>query len=551
MAQFSVYRAKPGDGHLVEAPGQACDQCRQRKSKCDRRRPGCGTCAKTMSTCTYFAAPKRRGPRPRNSRPIVRAVLDYAEDNCGQHMVLTRSTTPGGASYADVGDNYFDQMSFPNPDPPDWLTTTAESPSLSDTVTASSASRDSSDPTPTNQYNNEEEPGFDVFLPESASLANLATPPVSLKKTSVQLPPCFFEPYVRLFIDRLYPIFPVLDCHYLLSLVHVDGTIAAPSTTKAEYALLSSLAAATIVQLNIDDFPTVPGLDSCSSDESRRRSSFRGKEVPSSGQFFASQCRQARQEYDFIEESDESTIMTSFFLFAYYGNLDQSRQAWYYLHEAIGFAQSLGLDSPEAYLNLSPNKQQQRCRLFWLLFITERAFAIQHQRQVVLRPSIDFPKVFDSHDPKLIYGFVALAKIFKSIDDGFISQWRHPHQSSEVNFHGKTLASISNGMDLAGILSISEMDETQKLDVLVTQQWLRVLACQIQLRRPASLANLVQSTSESRGIAELSGGRSDQCFIIDTCKSLMQVLSKANRVSLEAHGIGMVSVGQVPIWPSS
>jgi hypothetical protein len=81
---------------------------------------------------------------------------------------------------------------------------------------------------------------------------------------------------------------------------------------------------------------------------------------------------QARREYDFIEQMDESTIMTSFFLFAYYGNLDQSRSAWYYLREAIGFAQSLGLDSSETYSDLSAESQQQRQRLFWLLFISER-----------------------------------------------------------------------------------------------------------------------------------------------------------------------------------
>jgi phosphoenolpyruvate carboxylase len=111
-----------------------------------------------------------------------------------------------------------------------------------------------------------------------------------------------------------------------------------------------------------------------------------------------------------------------------------------------------------------------------------------------------------------------------------------------VDSPGKTMASVLNDVDLAGVLSISEMDETQKVDVLVTQQWLRVLVCQVQLRQPASRANRMQITSKARQSVKLSSSRFDQGYIIDTCKNLMQVLSKANRVPLEAHGIGMVSV---------
>jgi hypothetical protein len=243
---------------------------------------------------------------------------------------------------------------------------------LSDAIAASSELYESAASVQINQCDIDET-GFDAFLSESASIGSLTAPSSTWPRTeepTLQLPSSFFEPYVRLFVDRLYPIFPVLDAQYLLSLVRGDEA-SAPSTTKAEYALLSSLAAATIVQLNVEESPTIPGVNLCG-DESGLRSSSRRTQTPSSGEFFASQCRQARREYDFIEELDESTILTSFFLFAYYGNLDQSRSAWYYLHEAIGFAQSLGLDSPETYHDLSAEIQQRRCRLFWLLFISER-----------------------------------------------------------------------------------------------------------------------------------------------------------------------------------
>ncbi len=81
---------------------------------------------------------------------------------------------------------------------------------------------------------------------------------------------------------------------------------------------------------------------------------------------------QARQQRGFIEEPDEYTILTSFFLFAYHGNLDQPRSAWYYLREAIGFIQTLGLDEAATYADFDMETAQRRCRIFWLLFITER-----------------------------------------------------------------------------------------------------------------------------------------------------------------------------------
>lgn len=598
MPQFRIWKTKSEDGHssLIEAPGPACDQCRQRKSKCDRHHPGCGTCVRTKSSCTYHATPKRRGPRPRNnhthSTVKPQAVSGYTHVNYYQRDILPLNAIYN-ASCVDVQTDSFDQMSFANLDTPNWhgLPTSAESSVPSDSVTASSASYESPASMRINQGDVDGR-GFEALQSrsDSASVCNILTPlsswPRMEEASSLQLPSTFFEPYVRLFVDRLYPIFPVLDSQYLLSLVvHLDDNAEPPSITKAEYALLSSLTAATIVQLNMEDSSTVPGVISPCGDESDHRSGSHGIQVPSSSaQFFVSQCRQTRQEYDFIQELDESTILTSFFLFAYYGNLDQSRLAWYYLHEAIGFAQSLGLDNPETYIDLSTAMQQQRCRLFWLLFISERsgakcpthlhtcwldvfsfhttnlkhdesnyilhrAFAIQHRRQVVLRPSIDFPKVFDSHNPKLIYGFVALTKVFKSIDDDFISRWRssHDHHRGEVVDYHKTTASLLNDSDLAGVLSISEIDDTQKLDVLVTQQWLRILVYQIHLRRPpssfSSSANLEQNTSEARGKkSKLASSKFDYRHIVDTCKNLMQVLSRANRVLLEAHGIGMVSV---------
>lgn len=130
---------------------------------------------------------------------------------------------------------------------------------------------------------------------------------------------------------------------------------------------LFALSAAVIVQLNTSDIEaSQPSLIG-----SLPNVAYAPPQTPLA-QFFVSQCLQMRQTQDFIEKANEWTVLTSFFLFSYYGNLDQSRSAWYYLREAIGFAQALGLDKAECYGGMDSRTAQQRRRLFWLLFISER-----------------------------------------------------------------------------------------------------------------------------------------------------------------------------------
>lgn len=184
------------------------------------------------------------------------------------------------------------------------------------------------------------------------------------------LPRTFFIPYVRLFLERLYPIFPVLDGESLLGLLQEPELQDQPLSVGL-YAFLTALSAAVIVQLNgVDVESTTTPMSSLGGASTNAREN--AGQPTFTAHFFVSQCLEARREQDFIEEAGEWTILTSFFLFAYYGNMDQCRSAWYYLREAIGFSQSLELDEPNSYCLWDAKTQQRRRRLFWLLFITER-----------------------------------------------------------------------------------------------------------------------------------------------------------------------------------
>ena len=184
---------------------------------------------------------------------------------------------------------------------------------------------------------------------------------VEASAAAAQLPRSVFLPYVELFLDRLYPVFPVLERHAILAALQ-DSLL--DPLLPSFYCFLAALSAATIVQLNV----TGP------SDFDNYRAS---GAVACSAELFVAESLRTRQNGDFIECADEYTILSSFFLFAYYGNMERSRTAWYYLREAIGFALSMGFDDPETYHGLDTATKQRRQRLFWLLFVTER-YSLKH-----------------------------------------------------------------------------------------------------------------------------------------------------------------------------
>ncbi|KAG9287910.1 hypothetical protein G9A89_017505 [Geosiphon pyriformis] len=57
-------------------PIETCDHCKERKVKCDKERPVCGTCKRTKRECTYeFSASSKRG-RPKSELEILQEQID-------------------------------------------------------------------------------------------------------------------------------------------------------------------------------------------------------------------------------------------------------------------------------------------------------------------------------------------------------------------------------------------------------------------------------------------------------------------------------------------
>lgn len=317
---LTLHSGPGGEGALSPALRRACDRCRRRKTRCDGR-DGCRACVKAGVECSYLAVPKPLGRKPRKQ-----------QQKSGKAGTGSENSEDGGSvlDEVSVGGSVQEGRGLVSPAVDVW--------------------------TPCVDLTSEMDLPFDAFLdsltPPQDMSPQLQEPlyPVLEVGADWAVPATTFTPYLSLFFARLYPVFPILDHN---ALVLDDNT----TLSWPQYTLLSSLAAAVTVQLNLT---IVPAHDP---------------------EFWISQTLRAREQWDFTSDADESTIVTSFFLFAYYGNRNRSSRAWYHLREAIGFALAAGLDDAERYAGLEGRVGQRRCRLFWLLYITERLVSLRIRRE--------------------------------------------------------------------------------------------------------------------------------------------------------------------------
>lgn len=302
----------------------------------------------------------------------------------------------------------------------------------------------------------------------------------------------------------MFPIMPIIDRNvYLNPSFYTNSNLFTSDT----YSFLCSICAATIVQLD-ESIPQPPPL----------RPNKRTDDL------FADECLRERKNYDYIETPSTLNVMTSFFMFAYYGNHEKHAKAWHYLQESITFSENLNMDDESSYAKLDGVEAQWRRRLYWLLFITERAYAVQRRKHTRLHANVHLPSVFDSEDPQLLNGFVNLANLFAAVDDNFVRAWRGSRRQSLCN--EAWLAETQKQLDAAA-LALGNISETQQMDISVTREWLHVLAWQMGVSN-----GLIWGKGEG-------GMRLD--YPIELARKVVEITAGANALALDSHGIGMVS----------
>ncbi|KAL2870835.1 putative C6 transcription factor (AmyR) [Aspergillus lucknowensis] len=464
---------------------QACDNCRRRKIKCSRELP-CDKCQRLLLSCSYSDVLRRKGPKFRTLYPLAPI-----------HPLVARQrqfVQCDAQQYSADREWFADPTSYPLGGSPTSPSFTLDEPQYMVPELPESCAR--------------LPPPELVSSPDSAISYTDSPPAVLLPSPRVLTPPVLLA-HVNVYLKYMFPIMPVVRREELQQDCHHPGGL-----SSQRYAFLASLCAATHIQLKLDGANTA-------SDCSLSQMGADGSSLMS-GEELLTEAVRARKECDPIEDMNIESLLTSFFLFAAYGNLDRQDHAWFYLCQATSMIFSLGLHRELTYSELNIEEAEQKRRVFWLLFITERGYALQQAKPVMLRNSIHKPQVLCSDDPILAYGFINLIGVFENLSSN-LYDWVSVgggEGSLEMPPTSAIQASLSKPISLEGV------SEIQKVDILITQQWLQGMMWKLSMTRAS------QPGSRSETVLPFH-------LPVSVAKAVLSVIAEASQGSVDAHGIGM------------
>ncbi|ODA79064.1 hypothetical protein RJ55_04655 [Drechmeria coniospora] len=257
----------------------------------------------------------------------------------------------------------------------------------------------------------------------------------------------------QFFFDNLYAQAPILDRR------QVEQQVLYMEQNRDAYCLMTSLCAFVMLQPGMAMPPGDPyNLDMMP-----------GANIISS-QLLLEEAIRVRKGYDYLDSITLNALATNYFLFGCYNGQEMHDKAWYYLREATTMIHMIGMSKEEYYLQFDAAEATRRRRLYWLFFVTERAYAIQRQHPISLQATINAPTVADDpNDPQshLLNGFVLLVNMYKPFDDTLTAVWN------------KTMGHLSTQY-LSGLQKqLNELVQSYACqdaafnDVQTNQQWLK------------------------------------------------------------------------------
>ncbi|KAF2129317.1 hypothetical protein P153DRAFT_290769 [Dothidotthia symphoricarpi CBS 119687] len=300
--------------------------------------------------------------------------------------------------------------------------------------------------------------------------------------------------YLEIYQARGYGIWPIVDADALIAhlLTHSDDMEA--------YGLATAICAAIVSQFSLDAEPGSPV-------ECHYRIS--------SGTFEA-EAKMARDDSDHMELVTTSSLLSSFFLHVYSANIGRMNVSTVLLGEAITKAHILGLYKPSYYQGMTVEQVQHYLRIYWLLFITERAHSLQHDVPIMLKRAPDLPPLENLEDGSVTPAFVQLCRLFNILDVTITAD-----PTTARNALALAQQQLSN--DEA---PLSLENELQRADISMTQQWMRIFLWQHAL-------NVTNMSSENE-FNEFSF-----TFPAQVAQTVLSNLSNLSKQSIEAHGPGM------------
>jgi hypothetical protein len=230
-----------------------------------------------------------------------------------------------------------------------------------------------------------------------------------------------------------------------------------------------------------------------------------------------------RKADDYLESPTLNSLCTSYLLFPTYYVFQFHEKAWFHLREATTVAHMIGMNKEESYVLPDNASMSRRRRLYWLLFVSERAYALQHRRPLTLQATINPPTPNDDpSDPfaHQLSSFVLLVNLFRPFDDQFVNLWNKSYGDCSSAFVGQlqkqlteVLPAYLNGTD------------PQLADVRANQTWLKNMTWQF---------NMSRGNVNDRGMQPMQ-------FPVDVSRDLLAMTSAFSTQNMELISGGFVS----------
>jgi len=340
-------------------------------------------------------------------------------------------------------------------------------------------------------------------------LNGINSPPCSpaLSPTPGLLTNDMIKDCIEFFFANMYPTLPILHRGRLeQQAMYADQNV-------DTYCLLTSLCAFMMIQPGMG-IPGDPlGLDSMP-----------GANLVS-GNLLMEETLRVRKSYDHLETPTLNSLVTSFFLFGCYFGLDLHNKAWFHLREATTLAHILGLTKEETYLQFDAVESSRRRRLYWLLFVTERAYALQRHRPLSLQATITLPTQNDDPSDTQAHhltGFLHLVNLFRPFDEGFVALWNKTRTDCSPAYLAALQKQLSDALP-----AYLNSTENQTADLRTSQQWLRTMVWQLSMQNGYLSSNCDDPSMTFQ-------------YPVDISRDLVSMTSQFSQQSMEVHGIGLI-----------
>ncbi|KAM5356610.1 hypothetical protein ACJ41O_003256 [Fusarium nematophilum] len=324
---------------------------------------------------------------------------------------------------------------------------------------------------------------------------------------------------VNFFFDNLYPQLPILDRR------QIEPQMMYAEQHRDSYCLLTSLCAFIMLQPGM----TMPANDPYNLDMNP------GANLISS-QLLLEECLRVRKGYDYQDSVNLNVLATNFFIFGCYYGLEMHDKAWYYLREASTMIHLAGMHKEEHYMQLDTSEATRRRRLYWLLLVTERSYAIQRHRPLTLQATIHPPSLGDDPSDPMAHqltSFIMLVNLYRPIDDDFVATWnkarRHLSAQHITSLHKQIQDMVQQYL----------CQDPNLTDPRTNQQWLKntlwqlsngsggngedSMSFQYSMDMSQKLLMSMASQFPNQGMELLGSGLIEK--LIETCSALTDVLA--------------------------